>query len=55
MASSSRETWNRRKSRHQKMGRKRKNKESRKSTLSEVELFAACGEPGQPMPAPQSS
>ena len=31
-------------------GRKRKNKESRRSTLSESELFAGLGEPGKPAP-----
>jgi hypothetical protein len=29
------------------MGKKRKAKESRKSTLSAAELFAAMGEPGK--------
>lgn len=50
MASDTRETEIKRKWRHQKAGRKRKNKESRKSTPSMAELFAACGEPGQPAP-----
>jgi hypothetical protein len=50
MASDTRETEIKRKWRHQKAGRKRKNKESRKSTLSAAELFAGMGEPGQPAP-----
>jgi hypothetical protein len=51
MASNTQATWNRRKQRHQNAGRKRKNIESRHSTPSEAELFAACGEPGKPVPA----
>jgi hypothetical protein len=31
-----------------KAGRKRKNQLSKRSTLSYTELFASCGEPGQP-------
>jgi hypothetical protein len=48
MASNSRQTWKRRLNRKAKAGRKRKNKEGRKSTLSESELFAGLGEPGEP-------
>ena len=33
------------------MGRKRKNAQSKHSTLSMAELFAGFGEPGQPAPA----
>lgn len=51
MASDTRETEIKRKWRHQKAGRKRKNKEARKSTLSMTELFAGFGEPGQPAPS----
>ena len=32
------------------MGRKRKNKLARRSTVSATELFAALGEPGKPAP-----
>jgi len=45
MASNSRETWKRRVRRHANSGKKRKAKESRKSTPSSVELFAVLGEP----------
>jgi hypothetical protein len=45
MASNSRETWKRRVRRHANMGKKRKAKESRKSTPSSAELFATLGEP----------
>lgn len=48
MASNSRQTWKKRLQRHAKAGRKRKNKESRRSTLSAAELFAGMGEPGVP-------
>ena len=51
MASATMATWKKRKWHHQRSGRKRKNKDARKSTPSEAELFAGCGEPGQPMPA----
>jgi hypothetical protein len=47
MASNTRVTWKRRVRRHTNMGKKRKAKESRKSTLSSVELFAGFGEPGK--------
>jgi hypothetical protein len=50
MASNTRETWKRRMARHSNAGRKRKNKEARKSTPSSAELFAGMGEPGQPAP-----
>ncbi len=39
-----------RKNKHQKAGRRRKNRLARKSTQSVVELFAALGDPGQPAP-----
>jgi hypothetical protein len=32
------------------MGRRRKNQMAGRSTLSEDELFAACGQPGKPAP-----
>lgn len=47
MASNTRVTWKRRVRRHTNMGKKRKARESRKSTLSAVELFAGFGEPGK--------
>jgi len=50
MASNSRQTWKKRMRRHGNAGRKRKNKESNRSTLSEAELFAGLGEPGKPAP-----
>jgi hypothetical protein len=51
MASSTKKTWNRRERHHSNMGRRRKAKQSRHSTLSVEEMFAACGEPGKPAPA----
>lgn len=54
MASNTRSTWNRRSRRHSNMGRKRKNQDSRKSTLSASELFVGFGEPGQAATGPQS-
>lgn len=44
MASNTRETETRRARRHANMGKKRKAKESRRSTLSSQELFAVLGE-----------
>ena len=35
---------------HEKAGRRRKNKLARKSTASATELFAGLGEPGKPAP-----
>ncbi len=51
MASNTTATWNKRDRNHQNGGRKRKNKESRHSTVTTAELFAGCGEPGKPAPA----
>jgi hypothetical protein len=53
MASRTKRSENRRARRHKNMGRRRKNREARKSTPSAAELFAACGEPGKPMAAPR--
>ena len=50
MASFTAITRSKRARRHAKAGHKRKAKLARKSTPSMVELFAACGEPGKPMP-----
>jgi len=47
MASNTRSTWKRRVRRHTNMGKKRKAKDSRKSTPSATELFAGMGDPGQ--------
>jgi hypothetical protein len=48
MASNTAKSEQRRARNHQKAGQRRKKKESKKSTLSAVELFAGFGEPGQP-------
>jgi hypothetical protein len=48
MASNTKATWNRRDRHHANAGRRRKAAESKKSTPSYKELFAACGEPGKP-------
>jgi hypothetical protein len=53
MASNTRITKAKRRQRLHKMGRKRKNLMSTKSTESYEELFAGLGEPGKP--APQKS
>ena len=39
-----------RKNKHEKAGRRRKNRLAKKSTKSMGELFAAFGEPGKPAP-----
>ena len=51
MASNTAASSVKRKNKHQKAGRRRKNKLAKKSTASNVELFAALGEPGKPTPA----
>jgi hypothetical protein len=51
MASNTAASENKRKRNHKNMGRKRKNRLGRKSTVSAKDLFAALGEPGQPAPA----
>lgn len=50
MASNTKATSVKRKNKHEKAGRRRKNKLARNSTPSTVDLFAALGEPGQPAP-----
>lgn len=50
MASRTAATRVKRKNKHEKAGRRRKNKLARKSTLSTGELFASLGEPGKPAP-----
>lgn len=47
MASNTRATWKRRVRKHSNMGKKRKAKESKRSTVPSVELFADLGEPGK--------
>jgi len=49
MASNTMVTWRRRKRKHKNLGRKRKNRLARRSTLTEAELFADLGEPGKPV------
>jgi len=51
MASNTKATTVKRKNKHEKAGRRRKNRLARKSTKSSAELFGALGEPGQPAPA----
>ncbi len=51
MASESKKTKGKRRRRKNRMGRTRKNKLALASTLSNEELFAGFGEPGQPAPA----
>ena len=50
MASRTAATRVKRKNKHEKAGRRRKNKQARKSTASATELFANLGEPGKPAP-----
>ena len=50
MASRTAATRVKRKNKHEKAGRRRKNKLAGKSTQSATELFAALGEPGKPAP-----
>ncbi len=50
MASNTAATTVKRKNKHEKAGRRRKNKLARKSTATSSELFAALGEPGKPAP-----
>jgi len=50
VASNTKASENKRKRSHKNMGRKRKNRLARRSTLTPAELFAGLGEPGQPAP-----
>ena len=50
MASNTKSSSVKRKNRHEKAGRRRKNKLAKKSTASATELFAALGEPGSLAP-----
>ena len=51
MASNTAASSVKRKNKHQKAGRRRKNRLARKSTATAIELFAALGEPGKKAPA----
>jgi len=51
VASFTKKTTNRRNRRQKNAGRTRKNRQAKRSTLSAAELFARCGEPGQPAPS----
>ena len=53
MASHTKITKAKRKSRRQRAGRRRKNEMARASTPSAVDQFAGFGEPGKPAPAPK--
>jgi hypothetical protein len=50
MASNTKASETKRKRNHKNMGRKRKNRQGRRSTPSATELFAGMGDPGQPAP-----
>jgi hypothetical protein len=50
MASNTASTWRKRDRHHTNAGARRKAKESKQSTPSYKDQFAACGEPGQPAP-----
>ena len=50
MASLTKKTENKRTQRQKKAGRRRKNRQAVRSTPSDAELFAGCGEPGKPAP-----
>jgi len=50
MASNTKATSTKRQNKHEKAGRRRKNKLARKSTASATELFAGLGQPGKPAP-----
>ncbi len=50
MASNTAATTVKRKNKHEAAGRRRKNRQARRSTLSAAELFASLGEPGKPAP-----
>jgi hypothetical protein len=50
MASFTQITKRKRARRHRNMGHDRKVAQAKRSTVSYTELFAACGEPGEPAP-----
>jgi len=47
MASNTRSTWKRRSRKHTNLGKKRKAKESKRSTAPAAELFGELGAPGK--------
>ena len=53
MASNTMATWRRRRRTHKNLGRDRKRRDAKRSTLSAEELFAGLGAPGQPLPGEQ--
>ena len=55
MASNTSASTTKRKNKHEKQGRRRKNKFAKKSTQSTAELFAGLGAPGQPASAPTTT
>ena len=50
MASNTAATRVKRKNKHEKQGRRRKNRLAKRSTPAAADLFAALGEPGKPAP-----
>jgi hypothetical protein len=50
MASNTSATRVKRKNKHEKAGRRRKNRLAKRSTMTMTELFAGMGEPGKPAP-----
>jgi hypothetical protein len=50
MASNTSATRVKRKNKHEKAGRRRKNRLAKRSTKTMTELFAGMGEPGKPAP-----
>jgi hypothetical protein len=52
MASNTTVTRRKRARKKRNMGAARKHRGARRSTLTAAELFAGCGEPGKPAPAP---
>jgi hypothetical protein len=55
MASNTEISEAKRKRRHKNAGHQRKLKQSRRSTVSYADLFAACGQPGEPAPKPKQA
>jgi hypothetical protein len=53
MASNTDISERKRKRRHKNAGHQRKLEQARRSTASYSELFAACGQPGEPAPKPK--
>jgi hypothetical protein len=53
VASLSKKTEIKRRRKKRRSGHQRKSRQARRSTVSDAELFAGCGEPGKPAPAAQ--